>query len=286
MRNQLLLLLAFIFIPNFSNAELLVTLKTVKGDIVIELYGDKAPLTCGNFVNLAGRDFYDGIMFHRVIANFMIQGGDPLGTGYGGPGYSFEDEFVDELKHDGPGVLSMANAGPATNGSQFFITHLQTPWLDGKHSVFGQVIEGQDIVDAIRQYDVINDIIISGEVYPEMIALQSRFDEWNQTLDANFTNLSEAKKIEDYATPTSIYAQLELPKANIYPIPANNFINIKSEEINFDYFEIYSIQGEKLIRSKFKGSKKVNISSLNSGMYLIVLSDNNGKPLASQKFIK
>jgi peptidyl-prolyl cis-trans isomerase A (cyclophilin A) len=144
---------------------------TSKGQILVQLTHDKTPGTVGNFVALAegnlensakpqGTPYYDGLKFHRVIADFMIQGGCPLGTGTGDPGYKFDDEFVSELKHDGPGVLSMANAGPGTNGSQFFITHTATPWLDGKHTVFGKVVEGQDVVDAIAQDDVIETLAI------------------------------------------------------------------------------------------------------------------------------
>jgi len=129
------------------------TIETAKGTIKLELYADKTPRTVKNFEDLAGRGFYDGLVFHRVIPDFMIQTGCPKGTGTGGPGYEFEDEFHPDLRHDGPGVLSMANAGPNTNGSQFFITHVETSWLDGKHSVFGRVIEGQDVVDAIKQGD-------------------------------------------------------------------------------------------------------------------------------------
>lgn len=129
------------------------TIETDRGTIRLQLYDDQVPRTCENFEKLASDKFYDGLIFHRVIDNFMIQTGCPQGTGTGGPGYQFEDEFVNELKHDKPGVLSMANAGPNTNGSQFFITHVPTPWLDGKHSVFGHVLEGQDIVDAIQAGD-------------------------------------------------------------------------------------------------------------------------------------
>jgi len=125
------------------------TMKTDKGDIVLELFADKVPATVNNFVFLAKEGFYDGIIFHRVIANFMVQGGDPTGEGSGGPGYRFADEFHPSLKHNKPGILSMANAGPGTNGSQFFITHVPTPWLDGKHSVFGQVIGGMDVLMSI-----------------------------------------------------------------------------------------------------------------------------------------
>jgi len=131
----------------------LARLKTGKGDIIVELFADKAPRTVNNFVFLSREGFYNNTTFHRVIKDFMIQGGDPTGTGRGGPGYRFQDEFHPDLKHDGPGVLSMANAGPNTNGSQFFITHVATPWLDGKHSVFGRVIAGMDVVLAIPERD-------------------------------------------------------------------------------------------------------------------------------------
>ena len=127
--------------------------KTEKGDIVIELYADRAPLTVENFVNLARAGFYDGTTFHRVIRGFMAQGGDPTGTGTGGPGYQFGDEFHPSLRHEGPGILSMANAGAGTNGSQFFITFGATPHLDDRHSVFGRVTEGMDVVQSLRERD-------------------------------------------------------------------------------------------------------------------------------------
>ena len=143
-------------------------IETDRGKIVLNLFFDKTPMTVCNFVGLAegkfavckGKPYYDGLKFHRVINDFMIQGGCPLGTGTGGPGYDFPDEFVPSLKHEGPGVLSMANAGPGTNGSQFFITHVATPWLDGKHTVFGKVVEGQNVVNAIVQDDKIKSIKI------------------------------------------------------------------------------------------------------------------------------
>lgn len=139
------------------------TIQTAKGTIRLQLFDDKTPKTCADFEKLAGEGFYDGLKFHRVIKDFMIQAGCPQGTGTGGPGYTFKDEFHASLKHDGPGVLSMANAGPNTNGSQFFITHVACPWLDGKHSVFGKVLEGQKVVDSIAQGDVMEKVTVTEE---------------------------------------------------------------------------------------------------------------------------
>ncbi|HHX08806.1 MAG TPA: peptidylprolyl isomerase [Chloroflexi bacterium] len=129
------------------------TFKTDKGDIKVELFASKVPTTVNNFIFLAKEGYYDDTIFHRVINDFMVQGGDPTGTGRGGPGYSFRDEFDPTLKHDKPGILSMANAGPNTNGSQFFLTHVPTPWLDGKHAVFGEIVEGLDVLMAIPARD-------------------------------------------------------------------------------------------------------------------------------------
>jgi peptidyl-prolyl cis-trans isomerase B (cyclophilin B) len=138
-------------------------ISTDRGEIRLELFSDQVPKTCQNFEDLASKGFYNGLSFHRVINDFMIQGGCPQGTGTGGPGYTFEDEFHPDLRHDGAGVLSMANAGPNTNGSQFFITHVATPWLDDKHSVFGRVVAGQDVVDAIQKGDVMHSVEIVEE---------------------------------------------------------------------------------------------------------------------------
>jgi cyclophilin family peptidyl-prolyl cis-trans isomerase len=129
------------------------TFDTNKGAFKIELFEQRAPVTTKNFIDLAEKDFYDGVIFHRVIDGFMIQGGDPQGTGRGGPGYTIPDEFHPELTHDAPGILSMANAGPNTGGSQFFITLAPTPWLDGKHAIFGRVVDGMDVVEAIGSVD-------------------------------------------------------------------------------------------------------------------------------------
>ncbi len=187
--------------------------KTSKGDILIQLEFEKTPGTVGNFIALAegnlennaksqGTPYYDGLKFHRVIPDFMIQGGCPQGTGTGNPGYSFEDEFHQDLKHDKPGVLSMANSGPATNGSQFFITHIATPWLDNKHTVFGNVIEGQDIVDAIAQDDLINtlEIIKVGAEAEQFNAIEA-FRTFEGARDERIAN--ELKKQEEQLNAVS-----------------------------------------------------------------------------------
>ena len=162
------------------------TLHTNHGPIAVELFEDDAPKTVGNFTKLAREGFYDGIVFHRVIPDFMIQGGCPNGDGRGGPGYKFGDEFVSGLKHDRPGILSMANAGPGTNGSQFFITHGPTPWLDGKHTVFGAVVgpEDQKVVDSIRAEDTIESITIGGDTSALFAKEKGNLDKWNAALDA------------------------------------------------------------------------------------------------------
>ncbi len=173
---------------------------TPKGSILVKLTHDKTPGTVGNFVGLAeghlennvlpmGKPYYDGLTFHRVIPDFMIQGGCPQGTGVGGPGYQFDDEFHPDLVHDGPGVLSMANAGPGTNGSQFFITHVPTPWLDKKHTVFGHVVEGQDVVDAIAQGDRIDSV--------EIIRVGEEAKKWNAIEAFRTFEGSRAKRLAE-----------------------------------------------------------------------------------------
>ncbi|KQR18623.1 MULTISPECIES: peptidylprolyl isomerase [Xanthomonas] len=162
---------------------LIATFDTSRGPIVVELYPEKAPLTVANFVNLAKRGFYNGLSFHRVIADFMVQGGCPEGSGRGGPGYRFEDETNNGVGHE-RGVLSMANAGPNTNGSQFFITHTATPWLDGKHTVFGKVTQGLDVVDSVAQGDTINTLTIEGDTDAVLAAKADRVAEWNKILAA------------------------------------------------------------------------------------------------------
>ena len=160
-------------------------INTSKGAIRLRLFAEETPLTVANFVNLARRGFYDGLNFHRVIGDFMIQGGCPLGTGTGSPGYRFEDEFDATLRHDRPGRLSMANSGPGTNGSQFFITHVPTPHLDDNHSIFGEVVDtnDQDVVNAISQGDVIDSITIEGDVDGLFEQVSDRLSDWNAQLD-------------------------------------------------------------------------------------------------------
>ena len=183
---------------------------TSKGTILVKLEHEKTPGTVGNFVALAegnqqnsakaeGTPYYDGLKFHRVIPDFMIQGGCPQGTGTGSPGYQFDDEIHDELKHDTSGVLSMANAGPGTNGSQFFITHKETPWLDGKHTVFGKVIEGQDVVDAVAQDDLIESM--------EIVRQGTDAEAWNAM--GAFNGMAEARKKKEAEAQAAAEAQLE-----------------------------------------------------------------------------
>ena len=196
MRNCMIKILGMFAIVAFTsialNGEVMadgkieVVIETTKGTIKGELYGDKVPQTVANFVNLASRGYYDGIVFHRVIDDFMIQTGDPEGSGRGGPGYKFGDEFDPTLKHDGPGIFSMANAGPGTNGSQFFITHKDTPWLDGRHSVFGRVTAGQDIVDKIAQGDKMTKVTVSGDVKGVLTKQAAKITDWNKVLDVKF----------------------------------------------------------------------------------------------------
>lgn len=187
-------------LPKDSQPGLYAVFTTVRGTIIVQLEHEKAPMTVANFVGLAEgkftvfdtikftKPFFDGLKFHRVIKDFMIQGGDPMGTGVGGPGYKFYDETRADLRHSGPGILSMANSGPATNGSQFFITHKETPWLDGKHTVFGHVIQGQSVVDSIRQDDVMQSV--------KIVRIGKAFKKWNAT-QVFADNYAIAKKAYD-----------------------------------------------------------------------------------------
>tara|TARA_B100001939_G_scaffold171956_1_gene148221 strand:+ start:1123 stop:1734 length:612 start_codon:yes stop_codon:yes gene_type:complete len=184
-------LIALIFPSSSIYAQGLVAIiNTSKGVIEAELNDRAAPTTVANFINLAIRGFYDGLTFHRVERNFMVQGGDPLGNGSGGPGYRFAGEII--LKHNQPGILSMANSGPGTDGSQFFLTHLATPHLDGLHSVFGKVINGQSVIYDIRRRDVINSISIQGDPTNLFKRKAEDLEIWNNTLDLNYPDLKPA----------------------------------------------------------------------------------------------
>jgi peptidyl-prolyl cis-trans isomerase B (cyclophilin B) len=176
--------------------DLKAVIKTDKGTINLKLFAGQTPITVGNFVNLARRGYYDGLKFHRVIPDFMIQGGCPFGDGRGGPGYKFPDEFVKELRHSKPGIFSMANAGPQTNGSQFFITHVPTPWLDGKHTVFGEVVSEADqkVVNQIAQGDKIISVTIEGDVSDLMENIRMMIEKWDAILDENFPKLPKVSK--------------------------------------------------------------------------------------------
>jgi len=170
---------------------LIAVIDTSKGEIRVELNARAAPTTVANFVNLVQRGFYNGLTFHRIERNFMAQGGDPLGTGSGGPGYQFRGEIV--LKHNQPGIISMANSGPGTDGSQFFLTHLATPHLDGLHSVFGKVVAGLPVVYELRRRDVINSILIEGDASSLFERRKTQLEQWNQLLDQNFPDLAPAQ---------------------------------------------------------------------------------------------
>jgi peptidylprolyl isomerase len=196
---------------------------TAKGDIVLSLEYQKTPLTVTNFVALAegamtGKPFYDGLKFHRVIANFMIQGGDPQGTGAGGPGYQFADEFDPSLKFTGPGVLAMANAGPATNGSQFFITHVKTDWLNGKHTIFGHVVAGQDVVNAVAQNDVIQKVTIvrQGKAAEAFQATKASFESLKSTAAARAAAAAKAQAAEAEKAVATLTAGMTKTPSGLY----------------------------------------------------------------------
>lgn len=167
-----------------TSNEVIAHLETDKGNIRLKLFAEQTPITVANFVNLALKGYYDGLTFHRVIDDFMIQGGCPNGDGRGGPGYQFEDEFRDDLTHGKPGILSMANAGPGTNGSQFFITHVPTPWLNGNHTVFGEVIgdEDQTVVNDIRMGDTIKKVTFEGDTQAVLDNASDKVNHWNAVM--------------------------------------------------------------------------------------------------------
>ncbi|MEN9840707.1 MAG: hypothetical protein RL376_507 [Verrucomicrobiota bacterium] len=168
--------------PTAAQADIRIVLKTTKGDIAATLFASKVPMTAANFLNLAKKGFYDGLTFHRVIPDFMIQGGDPQGSGRGGPGYQFADEFHPALSHAKPGIFSMANAGPRTNGSQFFITHVAPPWLDRRHSVFGEVTDGMSVVNQIERGDKIIKIEVLDATDTLFAAQSENLARWNAVL--------------------------------------------------------------------------------------------------------
>jgi len=174
-------------------SDLTATMTTSKGTITLRLFAEKTPITVANFANLARRGFYNGLKFHRVIPDFMVQGGCPKGTGTSGPGYDFEDEFDASLGHTKPGILSMANAGPGTNGSQFFITHVPCPWLDGKHTVFGEITgeNDQEVIDSIRQGDTITSVTIEGDVAALFEKTQDKLKAWNLAISMRFPTLAK-----------------------------------------------------------------------------------------------
>ncbi|UTC67434.1 MULTISPECIES: peptidylprolyl isomerase [unclassified Treponema] len=238
-----------------SEDGLYAVIDTDRGAIVLKLFYNETPLTVCNFVGLAegtldaakGKPFYDGLIFHRVIADFMIQGGDPTGTGSGGPGYRFPDEIVESLRHDGPGVLSMANAGPGTNGSQFFITHLETPWLDGKHTVFGRVVEGQEVVNAIQQGDKMKSV--------KIIRTGKEANAFKTDQEAFYKYLSETKESEKRKAEALEKKMEDLIKTK-YP-PA------KKDEDGVYSFIVKEGKGEKpktgqTLTMKYKGSLLAN----------------------------
>ena len=183
----LTLIITFIPVDKSFAQGLVAVFNTSKGVIEAELNDRAAPTTVASFVNLALRGFYNGLTFHRVERNFMVQGGDPLGNGTGGPGYRLSGEII--LKHNQPGILSMANSGPGTDGSQFFLTHLATPHLDGLHSVFGRVTSGQNVIYEIRRRDIINSITIKGDPTNLFNKMAENLDSWNETLDSSFPDL-------------------------------------------------------------------------------------------------
>jgi peptidyl-prolyl cis-trans isomerase B (cyclophilin B) len=187
--NKILLIILILSAGLFAQTA---EIKTSKGTIKIELYGDKSPLTVANFINLANRGFYNNTKVHRVINDLAVQMGDPTGTGRGGPGYNFPDETSNGLKHDAAGVVSMVNTGPNTNGSQFFISINAIPWYNGKHTIFGKVTDGIDLIRSLKKNDKIISIKISGNVPKQVKDQQSQIDEWNRILDKQFPNLKPA----------------------------------------------------------------------------------------------
>ncbi|WP_341907749.1 peptidylprolyl isomerase [Fluviicola taffensis] len=247
-------------LPKDSEPGIYAAFVTTKGNIIVKLEADKTPLTVANFVGLAEgnltlfdsikitKPFYDGLKFHRVIKDFMIQGGDPQGTGMGGPGYKFPDETRPDLTHSGPGILSMANSGPATNGSQFFITHKETPWLNGKHTVFGHVVQGQDVVNKIEANDIMTKVMIirNGKTYKT----------WNAT-----TNFKEA-----YA---KVQAEQEVKKAEQAKLDAIEKDRIaKCAAMSEAEYRVYLLSE---IRKKYPNAQQTE-----SGLVYVIQTEGNG----------
>ncbi|GHV26235.1 peptidylprolyl isomerase [Spirochaetia bacterium] len=248
-------------------------IRTNRGDIVLRLEYQKAPMTVCNFVALAegkmnaagGKPFYDGLIFHRVIPDFMIQGGDPLGTGSGGRGYRFPDEIDPTLKHEGPGILSMANAGPGTNGSQFFITHVATPWLDGKHTVFGRVVQGQDVVNAIKQGDRIEKITIirNGASATAFKADQAAFDTLQREASTAISSRLKAKRDEDIAQIRQKYPTASVTPSGIYYVIQKEGTGVKAapgKTVSVNYKGMF-LSGEVFDNSDLHGPLEFQIGS-------------------------
>ena len=243
-------------------------ISTDRGDIVLQLEFQKTPLTVCNFVALAegkmnvtgGKPYYDGLTFHRVIDDFMIQGGDPQGNGTGGPGYRFPDEIVSSLRHSGPGILSMANAGPGTNGSQFFITHKETPWLDGKHTVFGKVIVGQNVVNAVRQGDKIKTVTIirNGTLASEFKADQEAFDSLLRNVNTAAVDKTKSQREADIARINARYPNAQQTASGVRyviekagngnkPAPGKTVqVNYKGSFLSGEVFDSSDTQGRPL----------------------------------------
>lgn len=251
-------------LPKDSDPGLYAVFVTTKGNIIVQLEAEKTPMTVANFVGLAEgnltlfdsikitKPFYDGLKFHRVIADFMIQGGDPQGNGMGGPGYKFYDEARPDLTHSGPGILSMANSGPATNGSQFFITHKETPWLNGKHTVFGHVIQGQDVVNKIAQNDVMTKVMI--------IRNGKEYKSWNAT--AVFK-----------AAYSKIKAEEDVKKAEQARLDAIEKERIaKVSKMTEDEYRVYLLQE---IRKKYPNAQQTA-----SGLVYVITKEGNGQKAA------
>jgi len=250
--------------------QLLTVFVTEQGNIWVLLFPKEVPLTVANFVNLAKRGFYDGLNFHRVISHFMIQGGDPNGNGTGGPGYKFKDEFHPMLRHDSAGTLSMANAGPNTNGSQFFITHNPTPHLNDKHAVFGKVIEGQDVVNAIKKGDVIKAVVVLGDPSALFKAQQTELKKWNEILDAKFPQKPSALKKKKSAQIQGKLAEMQSKASELRAKMVAAGKNSQSEKV------------ERTAKfAKIVEQIKTNGTKTDSGLIYLDIKKGDGEPVPS-----